>query len=194
MNDIEFSLQPFPTEWEIVSLILASMLFNQPRTWSGNSERIPNVVMLFAVMDIGSREYHSQRNTILIDDIVPFGPKLSSICRVFPGFFPLSRERKQFGYPVSATATLFLSDRHTLSGSESTSFETLLLQPTAESTGVSCSLRNTRLEAFSIDSQYAEHTASHSTTCMVRQAVLPVCIPSSWAWECSHRPLPRTHH
>jgi hypothetical protein len=35
MNDIEFSLKPSATEWEIVSLILASVLFNQPRTWSG---------------------------------------------------------------------------------------------------------------------------------------------------------------
>ena len=52
MNDIEFSLKPSATEWEIVSLILASVLFNQPRTWSRNDERIPNVVMLFAVMDI----------------------------------------------------------------------------------------------------------------------------------------------
>jgi len=54
MNDIEFSLQPFPTEWEIVSLILASMLFNQPWTWSGNDQRIPNVVVLLTVMDICS--------------------------------------------------------------------------------------------------------------------------------------------
>ena len=134
MNDIEFSLKPSATEWEVVSLILASMLFNQPRTWSRNDERIPNVVMLFAVMDICSREHQCQGNTILIDDIVPFGSQLSSIGRVFPYFFPLSRGLKQFGCQESATATLFLSVRHTLSGSGSTSFETLLLQPTAEST------------------------------------------------------------
>jgi len=54
MNDIEFSLKPSPTEWEIVSLILASMLFNQPWTWSGNDQRIPNVVVLLTVMDICS--------------------------------------------------------------------------------------------------------------------------------------------
>jgi hypothetical protein len=194
MNDIEFSLKPSPTEWEIVSLILARMLFNQARTWSRNDERIPTVVMFFAVMDICSREYQSQRNTVLIDDIVPFGSQLSSICWVFPYFFPPSQGLKQFGYQESATATLFLLGRHTLSGSGSTSFGTLLLQPTAESTCELCSPRNTRAEAFSTDSLYAGHTRSHSTACVVRQAVSLVCIPSSSASECSPLPLPRTHH
>jgi hypothetical protein len=179
-------LKPFATEWEIVSLIFASVLFNQPRTWSRNDERIPTVVMLFAVMDICSREYQSQRNTILIDDIVSFGSQFSSICWVFPYFFPLSRGLKQFGCLESATATLFLSARHTLSGSGSTFFGILLPQPTAESTCESWSLRNTRAEAFSTDSLFAKHTRSHSTAFVVRQAVSLVCIPSSSASECSH--------
>ena len=180
-----FSLKPSATEWEIISLILASVLFNQPRTWSRNDERIPNVVMLFAVMDICSREYQSQGNTILIDDIMSFGSQLSSIRWVFPYFFPPSQGLKQFGCPESATATLFLSDRHTLSGSGSTSFGTLLLQPTAESTCELLSLRNTRAEAFSTDSLCAEHTTSHSTACVVLQRVSLVCIASSSASECS---------
>jgi len=185
MNDIKFSLKPSTTEWEIVSLILASMLFNQSRTWSRNYERIPNVVMLFAVMDICSREYQSQGNTILIDDIVPFGSQLSSICWVFPYFFPPSQGPKQFGCQESAIATLFPSDRHIPPGSGSTSFGTLPLQPIAESIGELSNLRSTRGEAFSTDSLYAEHTTSHSTACVVRQAVFLDCIPPSSALGCS---------
>jgi hypothetical protein len=132
--------------------------------------------MLFAVMDICSREYQSQRNTILSDDVTPFSSQLSSICRVFPRFFPLSLGLKQFGCRESATATQSLSVRHALSGSGFTSFGTLLLRPTAESTCELWSLRNTRVEAFSTDSLHAENTRSHSTACVVRQAVSLGCI------------------
>jgi hypothetical protein len=46
-------------------------------------------------------------------------------------------------------------------------------------------LRSTRGEAFSTDSLYAEHTRSHSTACVVRQAVFPGCSPSWSALGCS---------
>jgi hypothetical protein len=183
MNNIEFSLKPLSAKWKIVSLIFASMLFDQARTWTSDDERIPTAVMLFAVMDICSRENQSQRNTILIDDVMSFGSQLSSIRRVFPYFFPPSQELRPFDYPKSATATLFLSDRHTLSGSGSTSFGTLLLRPIAESTCELSNLRSTLGESFSTDIQYAKHTTSHSTACVVRQAVSLVCIPSSLASE-----------
>ena len=122
VNGVAFLGQVAPTDREIVALVLAGMLLQDSRVGTWNYQRVPTVIMLLTVMDIRSRKNQGQGNAVLIYDNMSLAAQLPSISRVFPYFFPLSRERRQYGCPVFATATRSLSDRHTHGGSVPTSF------------------------------------------------------------------------
>lgn len=194
VHGVTHSCQLPPTSRKVITLVFAGMLLQSVWFWAWQQKRFPAAIMHFAIMNICTRKNQRQWDSVLVYDDVPFGAQLPSISRVLPGFFPLSQVPRPCGCPESAIAMLSLSDRHTRAGSAPTFFRTLLQRPSAGSTGVSCSQRNTPWEASSTDSQSAERRRLHSRSFAHLQPVFRQVPFFSLVWECIPLLLPRTHH
>jgi hypothetical protein len=184
MNDVALPGKFTPAGREVVAFVLAGMLRQPSGVGTAEDERVPTMIVLFAVVHIRPRKDHREWNSVLVDDHMPFGPQLSPISRVFPDFFPLFGAPRPCGCPESATATRSLSNRHTRAGSATTSFEIPLAWPSSENTDVWCCPRSTPAEASSTDNRCAEHKESRPESCAAPpEACLRVSF-LAWVQEC----------
>jgi len=184
VNGVAFLRQFPPAGRGIVALVLAGMLLQHSGAGTGKYKRVPTVIVLLAVMDIRARKNQGQGNSVLIYDNMSLGAQFPPISRVFPCFFPLSREPRQYGCPESATAMLSLSDHHTRAGSAPTSFGIPLAWPSSGNTDASCCPRSTPVEASSTDSQCAERRRSHSRSYADLRRAFLLASSFAWAWVC----------
>ena len=88
VRDVNSPLRTETNVVKVVTLIGAQVLLNDPRRRSADDHRIQRRSELDLIVDVGPREYYSKRDSLTIDDKVPFGPELTAIGRVFACFIP----------------------------------------------------------------------------------------------------------
>ena len=91
MGDVGYVTSPLCRESNVVkviALIGTQVLLNCPWRRPGDDQRIQCRSKMDLVMDVGSRERYSQRNSLPIDDEVAFCAELTTIGRVFARFIP----------------------------------------------------------------------------------------------------------
>jgi hypothetical protein len=88
MGDVTSPLRRESDVVIVITLIGAQMLLNVFRRGPGDDERIQRRPETHLIMDVGSREFYPERDSLAIDDEVTFRAELTAIGRIFARFIP----------------------------------------------------------------------------------------------------------
>jgi hypothetical protein len=88
VGDVTSSLRRESDVGRVVSLISAQVLLNRSWRRSGGDQRVECRSNMDLVMVVGSRECHSQGDSLTVDDEVALCAELSAVGRVFARFIP----------------------------------------------------------------------------------------------------------
>src|SRR6516165_983333 len=156
--DVNSPLRTETNVVKVVTLIGAQVLLNDPRRRPADDHRIQRRSELDLIVDVGPREYYSKRDSLTIDDKVPFGPELTAIGRFSPVLSPLLPVRKPLRCPVTATSSRCLCGRRIRAGRASRVGKRSRRWSISGSAHGPLTRSHTHAVAFSIGIRFSAHT------------------------------------
>ena len=162
MGDVGYVTSPLCRESDVVkviALIGTQVLLNCPWRRPGDDQRIQCRSKMDLVMDVGSRERYSQRNSLPIDDEVAFFvPSLPRSVGFLPVLSPLLLGRTPSRCPETATPSRCLCRSHIPASRGSRFWQRLPPWSISGNAHGPWNRNRTRVEAFSTGIRSEGHT------------------------------------